>query len=265
MINPFAEIEVTPLFSKDGMQSQGKSVRIRDEEEKTGWNEIGVVSPNYLLVHNSEVKDVLDSIADRSSVKDWQPRKMFFDGRRFVYCLTTDTICAEVTKGDIVRFGLIAHNSYDGTRALSVGMYAEHVVCSNGMTSDMYFAKFTFRHKQGNISWSDETQKAFELLLPNSQTRMTRFAKALNTLKGKMMTIADMQEIREKHLSSLSVSQWGKIVDRYLSHESHTAFGILDACTQVFWHNEKQTYTDLRNNSISTDGMIGYAQHLSKN
>ncbi|MFZ4622373.1 MAG: hypothetical protein ACOYNS_17555, partial [Bacteroidota bacterium] len=67
------------------------------------------------------------------------------------------------------------------------------------------------------------------------------------------------------HLSSLSVSQWGKIVDRYLSHEQHTAFGILDACTQVFWHNEKQTYTDIRNNSLSTDGMISYAQQLSKN
>ena len=29
-MNPFAEIEITLLFSRDGMQSHGKSVRIRD-------------------------------------------------------------------------------------------------------------------------------------------------------------------------------------------------------------------------------------------
>jgi hypothetical protein len=264
-MDPYAHIEVTPLFSKDGMKSQGKSVRIEDAESKTGWNEIGVVSPNYLLVHNSQVKDVVDAIADRSPVNDWKQRKLFFDGRRFVYSITTDRISAEITKGDIVRFGLIAYNSYDGTRSLSVGMYAEHLICSNGMTSDMYFAKFSFRHNQGNLSWNDETQKAFDLLLPNSQTRLTRFAKALNTLKQKDLTMPDMQEIREKHLSALSVSQWGKIVDRYLSHEEHNAFGMLDACTQTFWHNEKQTHSDYRNNSLSTDGMITYAQQLSKN
>ena len=35
-MNPFSEIEVTPLFSKDGMRSQGKSVRIQDEDSSTG-------------------------------------------------------------------------------------------------------------------------------------------------------------------------------------------------------------------------------------
>ena len=58
-MNPFAEIEVTPLYSRDGMESQGKSVRIVDEEEKSRWNEIGVVSSNYLLVHNAKVKEVV--------------------------------------------------------------------------------------------------------------------------------------------------------------------------------------------------------------
>ena len=59
-MNPYAEIEVTPLYSRDGMQSAGKSVRIADEEAHAGWNEIGVVSSNYLLVHNARVKEVVD-------------------------------------------------------------------------------------------------------------------------------------------------------------------------------------------------------------
>ena len=80
-MNPYTEIEVTPLFSKDGMKSNGKSVRIKNEEE---WKEIGVVSPNYLLVHNRKVKDVVDQLARYSPYKIWKPKKQFFDGRRFI-------------------------------------------------------------------------------------------------------------------------------------------------------------------------------------
>ena len=53
------------------------------------------------------------------------------------------------TQGDVVRFGLIAYDGYDGSRALSVGAYAEHLMCSNGMTSDAYFARFVFQHTRG--------------------------------------------------------------------------------------------------------------------
>jgi hypothetical protein len=124
-MDPYLEIEVTPLYSRDGMASQGKSVRIVDEEKPGGWKEIGVVSANYLLVHNTRLKTVVDEIAGRSPVADWKQRKAFFDGKRFVYALTSDSILAEVTPGDLVRFGLIGYNSYDGSRAVSVGMYAE--------------------------------------------------------------------------------------------------------------------------------------------
>ena len=124
-MNPFEEMQVTPLYSRDGMQSMGKSVRIADEDAHTGWSEIGVVSANYLLAHNARVKEVVDRIALRSSIDDWAQRKLFFDGKRFIYALTSDSITAEVVPGDFIRFGLIACNSYDGSRALSVGAYAE--------------------------------------------------------------------------------------------------------------------------------------------
>ena len=135
-MNPFSDIEITPLYSKDGMRSQGKSVRIKTDDPSTNeWSEIGVVSANYLLVHNTQVKEVVDGIAERFQKDRWNQSKLFFDGKRFVYALTTDKIIAEVSPGDLIRFGLIGYNSYDGSRALSVGMYAEHLVCSNGMTS----------------------------------------------------------------------------------------------------------------------------------
>jgi hypothetical protein len=261
-MNPYAEIEVTPLYSSDGMQSQGKSVRIRDEDTETGWDEIGVVSPNYLLVHNTRVKDVLDQIAERSKIADWKQRKLFFDGRRFVYCLATDNISAEVSPGDLIRFGLIAYNSYDGSRALSVGAYAEHLVCSNGMTSDTYFARFLFRHNQGNMDWDDQTMRAFMTVMSGSRAKLIKLANTLQKLQRKPLAIPDMRDLRREYLSELSVSAWGRIVDGFLADGKHSAFGLLDACTRVFWHNEKQSFSDYRNNTYSTDGMIQYAEKL---
>jgi len=260
-MNPFAEIEVTPLFYRDGMKSQGNSVRIRDDEQV--WEEIGVVSPNYLLVHNSKVKETLDTIADKSNINDWKERKVFFDGRRFIYAITTDTVQAEIAPGDCIRFGLIAYNSYDGSRALSVGAYAEHLLCSNGMTSDMYFARFTFRHQKGNINWDEETEKAFTSIMPQSKERLVRFASVLGKLNRKVITLMDLKYLRKEFLQEFNSSSWGKVMDRYLLHEKHNAFGLLDACTRIFWQNAKPSVTDYRNNTYATDGMINFSQRLN--
>jgi len=262
-MDPFAEIEVTPLYSRDGMQSQGKSVRIASDGEEDGWNELGVVSSNYLLVHNAKVKAVVDQVAERSHVADWQQRKMFFDGKRFVYSITSDKITAEISPGDVVRFGLIGYNSYDGSRAISVGAYAEHLVCSNGMTSDLYFARFTFRHHQGNINWDDQTEQAFRTVMPGSGSKLAKFANTLNRLKTRNLSTAELKELRQEYLKDLSSGTWGRVVDRFLLHEQYHAFGLLDACTYTFWHNEKQTISDYRNNSYATDAMVNFAHRLN--
>ena len=262
-MNPYAEIEVTPLYSHDGMASEGKSVRIADEEEHLGWKELGVVSSNYLLVHNARVKEVVDLVAERSGISDWKQRKCFFDGRRFIYSVTSDSIMAEVSPGDLIRFGLIAYNSYDGSRALSLGAYAEHLVCSNGMTSETYFARFVFRHHKGNINWDDQTERAFASVMAGSRAQLTGFASTLQKLQRKTMTVDDLKILRKEHLGGLSVSNCGKVMDRYLLHEKHTAFGLMDACTRIFWHNEKQSYADYVNNSSATDGLVEYAAKLN--
>lgn len=261
-MDPFTPIEVTPLYSRDGMQSQGKSVRISDPDAPTGWNEIGVVSPSYLLVHNQKVKDLVDEITQRTKIPDWKQRRLFFDGRRFVYAVTTDVITAEVIPGDCVRFGLIAYNSYDGSRALSLGNYCEHMLCSNGMTSEIYFARFSFRHHQGNINWDSRIEEAFAALLPGSKARLAKFASTLRNLTRRDLSMPDLTILRDEYLSDISVSAWGKIMDKYLMEKRYNAFGLLDACTGVFWHNAKQSYSDYRNNTNATDGLFKYASAL---
>ena len=75
--------------------------------------------------------------------------------------------------------------------------------------------------------------------------------------------MGDLKIIRADHLGSLSVTNWGRIMDRYLVDEPHNAFGLMDACTRVFWHSEKQSYSDYTNNSLATDGMLEYAAKLN--
>jgi len=143
-----------------------------------------------------------------------------------------------------------------------VGAYAEHLVCSNGMTSDAYFARFVFRHHQGNINWDEATQNAFLAVMSGSRGKLTRFAGLLNRLKQKDLTVPDLAEIRKSHLTELASGMWGKVVDQFLTGRTHNGFALLDACTRVFWHNEKQSYADFRNNSYATDALVQYAERL---
>lgn len=262
-MNPYVDIEVTPLYSKDGMRSSGKSVRIENEDDSSKWNEIGVVSSNYLLVHNHRVKQLIDIISQMTPYKNWTNRKQFFDGRRFVYSITTDDLIAEIKPGDLVRFGLIGYNSYDGSTALSVGMYSEHVICSNGMTSNQYFSSFVFKHTKGNIDWQQSIEEAFKVLIPDSESKLTTFANQLRILNSKVLSVDDLGLLRENYLNDLPLTTWGKVIDRFLMKEEKTGMGLLDASTNILWHGKKQTYSDFRNNSLITDKLIDYSISLN--
>ncbi|HMB90717.1 MAG TPA: hypothetical protein VKP65_07710, partial [Rhodothermales bacterium] len=85
-IDPYVEIEKAPLFTPDQMQSRGYAVRIEDDKKDSGWREVGLVSEDYLLVPNRQVRDMALEIAGRSG-EAWHESKVFFDGKRFLYGL----------------------------------------------------------------------------------------------------------------------------------------------------------------------------------
>jgi hypothetical protein len=131
------------------------------------------------------------------------------------------------------------------------------------MTSELYFARFTFRHNKGNINWDEQTHQAFTALLPGSRAKLTKFAGTLSKLKTRNLTVPDLKLLRREYLGDLSPTLWGRVIDRYLKHEQQHGFGLLDACTYVFWHNEKETITDYRNNSYTTDALVNFASRLN--
>ena len=85
MINPYGSIRKVPL-DYEGIKSTAYAVQRQQMHDKKGleWKECGIVSSNYLLVPNSEVRDLADEIATESALT-WEPMKTFFNGKQYAY------------------------------------------------------------------------------------------------------------------------------------------------------------------------------------
>lgn len=239
-MNPYDPIEVAELYAKDGMQSTGYSVRFQDLEEEDPakrWTECGIVSKNYLLVSNSDLRDVQDSLVGGSSMP-FEESKVFFDKRHFMRTLTTKNLQQDIRVGDPVAFGIGVYNSYDGTRAASVFSFINHLRCSNGMVSTKHLTTYRFKHTQGKADWSQETESAFKLLLSSPEQQFTEFTNRLVQLTQKKLGFSALTELREGSLSNLNLSSWGDVMDRYLKGQDWTGMGFLDSLTGRSWHSE---------------------------
>ena len=256
-LDPYADIEKVPLQTKDGMKSRGYTVRLEDAREAAGWREVGVVSEDYLLIPNRDVRDLASEIAMRAG-GIWSLSKEFFDGRRYVYALVLRDRCLEdVAVGDPVGLGLMFENSYDGSRRLSASIFVNRLVCTNGMIAPKLFRRVRFKHDHSGANWEDETSKALEMLrhAPLGLKDFVRAAKALTSLN---MTTDELARIREHVLAKVPVTLWGKIVDQLLLHEDLTGWGLMNAATAVLWHAEKATASDFAHNETITSALLSY-------
>ena len=68
-----------------------------------------------------------------------------------------------------------------------------------------------------------------------------------------------MPEVRQDVLPRLPVSLWGKVLDRFLLHEQLDGFGLLNAGTNVLWHDEKPTASTFSWNEYLTTGLVEHA------
>jgi hypothetical protein len=60
------------------------------------------------------------------------------------------------------------------------------------------------------------------------------------------------------------VTLWGRMVDRFLSAEELSGWGLLNAGTNVAWHaGERSTAADLAHNEAITSGLVRYAMERS--
>lgn len=258
-MDPYAPIEKRSLFTADVMKSRAFSVRLSNPQAPTGWDEVGVVSEDYLLVPNAEVRQIAHEIVDRSGLP-FREERVRFDGKRFSYALTTAERgpLEDVRVGDPVGLGLLFENSYDGSKRLSASLFAYRLACKNGMLARDLFRRVAFKHQRHNADWEHDMAAALSMLR-SAPVGLRRFAEAGRALTSMRVSASRLREVRESVLPEMPVTLWGKTIDRFLLHEQLDGYGLLNAATNLTWHDERATASVLSHNEYATSRLVEYA------
>ncbi|HEX9953460.1 MAG TPA: DUF932 domain-containing protein [Rubricoccaceae bacterium] len=257
-VDPYSPIEKRSLFAADAMRSKAFTVRLEDAAQASGWREVGVVSSDYLLVPNREVVSMAADVVAASGLP-FEEARVHFDGKRFAYALAATTRpLVDVEVGDPVGLGLLFENSYDGSKKLAASLFAYRLACKNGMLVPSLFRRVTFKHQRANAGWDDDMARALAMLA-GAPAGLERFATAGRALASMRVSAGRLREIRERVVPKLPVTVWGRVVDRFLLHESLDGWGLMNAATNVLWHDERATAATLSWNEYVATGLAEYA------
>ena len=256
-MNPYQEIRKVPL-DYSGIKSSAYAVQRYDEDK--GWKEAGVVGANYMLLPNQEVKDIADDIVDSASI-DFEVDKEFFNGKNYMLSYRAkESLDTTVDRniGDL-NLGIQFWNSYDGSRSLSFELFLNRLVCMNGMVTRKNFVSHRFKHDANSIGWKDELEKVTDLI---HNVPMDNYLNKFRLLaEGNPMDCNDLSYIRGSCLPKVPTSTWGKILDKMFrdkEYDEYRPWDLLNASTNVLWHNKKQTISDFNMNGYIVEGMCNY-------
>ena len=258
-LDPFVEIHKQPTFLPSGKQSGAFSVTLGESEK-----EVGIVKENYLLVENKQISEIGQNIMSDSGI-DFQPDKVFFNGKQFreIYVAKDAGLEVEVPKvGDLLGLVFEIQNSYDSSIKAGVNVYFQRLACENGMLSKAFGFGHTFWHTMNNVNWDNEISRATQVLRNQSGGRLRSFAEACGKLQKPIET-QDIANIRENYISKLPTQQFGQMYDKYLADKDYSAWGLLNAGTNVLWHADKLTTANFNNNSLVVDGLLDYGKVLT--
>ena len=262
-MDAYAPIRKVPL-DYNGIQSSAFSVQMEKvkEGELPKWNEVGVVGNKYLLIPNKEVNLLADEIANESNLT-WEPIRTFFDGRRYFTGRIAKSQKSEVAKDDDVALGMGFWNSYDGSQALSFRLFLVRLVCTNGMMTKDFFSSYRFKHDNTSEDYQEEIIKAANII-NNSEEQVEVVMNKFRKMNNMNLDLTELQMIR-KHLPTLPVTTWGKIVDRYLSKyhldenvgdANNNYWEFYNACTDILWHDKNPTTASFNHNAYITDTLL---------
>ena len=263
MINPYRSIRKVPL-DYEGIKSTAYAVQRQQMHDKKGleWKECGIVSSNYLLVPNSEVRDLADEIATESALT-WEPMKTFFNGKQYAYFMQCKSDTTEIAKDDDIALGMAFWNSYDGSTALQFRTFLVRLVCTNGMITKDFMNLMKFKHNKTSEGYEKQIINAAKVV-DNCGDDVEAVAKRMRRMVETPVSLNDLAVLRNSTLGHLPVTLWGKISTHFLQKESSkildndvTMWDFYNACTDVLWHDEKPTMASLEHNQVITDKLLG--------
>jgi hypothetical protein len=258
-----------PIRKKEGITESGNRVgygieiEVKDEIGLPRWEIVGSVKENYLLIPNSDMRDLAMDIVDKSP---WEFKQdtLMFNGTSYVLTLDVmdEEAMSEVSAGDMLGFGLMFRNSYNGSTSASVGLYMKQLVCGNGMISTTFFRQHKFRHSVNNANWEEDAREALSIV--NSAPGKVRdFAERMSELKNTKVDQAFLKRLRKGPAKVLPQGTWGAIMTRWAEKEEDNAYGVLNASTNVLWHHRNIKHNHLRQNDLVVTGMLGDREWLT--
>jgi len=255
--NPFMGIEKVNNYFPDGtLNPMTYSIL---GEDGTQFKD---VSSNYLPVSNKDLVDVASQIMVDSMI-DWNHEKRFFSDKgsfRDIYYANDSGLEKSVSEvGDLIGMVLEVTNSYNGSSRAGIKIYFQRLACLNGMTSRAYGFGHTFTHTAQNLNWEEQIIQATNLLRNQSEHRLGKFVDACGKLQ-KPIDNTEIKLIRENHISQLPGTQFGQMMDKFYKDNDFSAWGLLNAGTNVLWHANKLTNANFENNTIVVDGLLKYGK-----
>ena len=264
-MNPYLPIRKVPL-DYNGISSSAFSVQMKKEDPTVRmelWKEVGVVSHNYMLLPNEEVKNAAHQVAEECKI-DFIHDKTFFNGRNFVYSMKSSHVAGEVKAGDVVALGMQFWNSYDGSKAFGFAMMLYRLICTNGMMSKDHFNTYRFKHEPKSENWEENLEQVVANInsLVAGSSKLDSLLHSFRRLSKSHVTTEELGRIRHDYLQEIPVSIWGQIVDRFTdptmdkgNADKHTGWDLLNAGTDLLWHKENPTITTYGQNATIVDGL----------
>ena len=265
MIHPYGEIRKVPL-DYQGISSSAYAVQRQElKDERFTWKECGVVGSNYLLVPNSEVRDLANEIATESQLT-WEPMKTFFNGKQFAYFMQCKSDTTEIAKDDDIALGMAFWNSYDGSTALQFRTFLVRLVCTNGMITKDFMNLMKFKHNKTSEGYDKQIINAAKVV-DNCGEDIETVAKRMRKMVETPFDLGHLSYMRSELLNHLPVTLWGKISSHFLIKNADslirekgdeiTMWDFYNACTDILWHDKKPTIASIEHNQVITDKLLG--------
>lgn len=263
MISPFAPIVKTPNYSENSGQLAGYSVEIEDDSAPHGFRHLGAVSGRYLLMTNREVADLAFEVAEGSGLP-WAPGRIFWDGGRCAVVVdfgpdVSQDVSASGDGSDPVGLSLVFRTSYDRSWRFEATLMARRFLCGNGLLAGEFFGHVSFRHTTGSAAedWRGVVRDGLRLV-HRAPADLARFVGALRALRRAQTSDRRLREALAL-FPQFGDALVGRVMRRYAEHEEPTLFGLMQAGTNVLWHDPRQTAASWGHNDDLVSGLVRYA------
>lgn len=254
-LDPLSRVYRTPLVTADGVETDKHAIMLKPEN--TEPIHVGTVSNDYILVPNSEVRNIAQDVFEVEGL-DYEKSECLFNGKRYSEKYRFPSLTIEPEKGDVINWGVEVFNSYDGSTRHGFSIYMERLICANGMIGSELFSSFRFRHfGEKNNDYKNEVESAGKFISHIYNSNLQKIGDRINLLKKDTLNIKEIQKVFEylnRHYDQIDSKLLG---NAFMLLEGDRMLDIYNAFTNYLSHNEKKKFRDDRLNARLTNVFLG--------